>query len=60
VLKERTDVIDRFLQLRERGDVATDQLLNALYLTAFGHEQHPDTRARVLEALLRPLDARTL
>jgi MoxR-like ATPase len=58
VLEERDDVIDRFLQLRERGNVATDQLLNALYLTAFGHQQRPAARERVIEALLRPLDAR--
>ncbi|MEU8080306.1 MoxR family ATPase [Catellatospora citrea] len=51
-------VIQRFLRLRDEGDVATDQLLNALYLTAFGQQQSEATRDRVVEALLRPLDNR--
>jgi MoxR-like ATPase len=52
------EVVQRFLQLRDDGDVATDQLLNALYLTAFSHQQTTATRLRIIETLLRPLDNR--
>jgi MoxR-like ATPase len=51
-------VVQRFLHLRGSGDVATDQLLNALYLTAFSHQQSTATRDRIIETLLRPLDNR--
>lgn len=51
-------VLERFLAARESGAVATDQLLNALFLSAFGDQQSDETRERVLETLLRPLDGR--
>jgi hypothetical protein len=51
------EVLQRFLRLRNDNDIATDQLLNALYLTSFSHQQ-PSTRERIIETLLRPLDNR--
>ena len=56
---EATDeVLQRFLRLRGDGDVATDQLLNALYLSAYSRQQPAATRDRIIESLLRPLDNR--
>jgi MoxR-like ATPase len=52
------DVLQRFLQLRQDADVATDQLLNAIYLSAFSQRQPPASRERIVETLLRPLDNR--
>jgi MoxR-like ATPase len=49
------DVIDRFLEDRRVGDLANDQLLNAIYLAASGGRPSEQTRARLLDALLRPL-----
>jgi MoxR-like ATPase len=36
--KMRADLITEFLNRRERGDLATDQLLNAIYLAKYGAE----------------------
>ena len=49
------DVIERFLEDRRVGDLANDQLLNAIYLAASGGRPPEETRARLLDALLRPL-----
>jgi MoxR-like ATPase len=57
-LDDVEDVLQRFLELRADGDVATDQLLNALYLTTFSYHQNSATRDRIIETLLRPLDNR--
>lgn len=35
---ERDTLIDRFLERRSRGDLSTDQLLNAIYLTRYGFD----------------------
>lgn len=35
---QRDALIDRFLQRRSAGDLATDQLLNAIYLTKYGFD----------------------
>jgi hypothetical protein len=50
------EYIDRFLG-RDAGQVvATDQLLNALFLTQQVAEEERVTRSRLAEMLLRPLD----
>jgi MoxR-like ATPase len=51
------DIIQQFLDSRDRSDLATDQLLNAIYLTTSGIRQPESTRARLRDALLRPLDS---
>ncbi|WP_405822956.1 MoxR family ATPase [Streptomyces sp. NBC_00838] len=55
-LEEGAELIERFLQ-REPGEVvATDQLLNALYVTQRAADDEQITRNRLAEMLLRPLD----
>ncbi|MBA0051543.1 MoxR family ATPase [Streptomyces sp. AJS327] len=55
-LEEGGDLVERFLQ-REPGQlVATDQLLNALYLTQRAPGAERVTRNRLADMLLRPLD----
>jgi MoxR-like ATPase len=49
------DVIERFLDDRRVGDLANDQLLNAIYLASSGGRPPEETRSRLLDALLRPL-----
>lgn len=49
-------IIERFLHRRENGDLATDQLLNAIYLATSGARPPEETRERMSDALLRPLD----
>jgi MoxR-like ATPase len=51
------DLIGDFLARRARGELATDQLLNAIFLATSG-ARPPDTEiGELIEALLRPLDA---
>lgn len=52
------ELLQRFLRLRDDNDIATDQLLNALYLTSFSQQQPSAARQRIIETLLRPLDNR--
>jgi MoxR-like ATPase len=52
---ERDQLIANFVDRREQGDLATDQLLNALYLVTTGVRPPEATRDRLVEALLRPL-----
>lgn len=55
---ERSSVIiEAFLDRRERGDLATDQLLNAIYLATSGSRPGSETRDRLLDRLLRTLDS---
>ena len=55
-LEEGADLVERFLR-REPGQViATDQLLNALFLTQRTSGVERVTRDRLAEMLLRPLD----
>jgi MoxR-like ATPase len=49
------DLVREFLDRRERTDVATDQLLNAIYLVKSGVPPEA-TRERLTDALLRSLD----
>ncbi len=48
-------LIDSFLDLADRGDVATDQLLNAVYLATYGGQLPEELREKLSEVLLRPL-----
>jgi MoxR-like ATPase len=50
-------LIDDFLRRREKGDIATDQLLNAIYLALSGSRPQGETRERLIEKLLRTLDS---
>lgn len=56
VARAHAEIIDRFLTLRTSGDLATDQLLNAIFLashTAHGRE----SRADLADVLLRHLNS---
>jgi MoxR-like ATPase len=53
------DLVRDFVERRERTDVATDQLLNALYMVTAGATPPESTRERLTEALLRGLAAGT-
>lgn len=46
-------LIDKFIERRDRGDLATDQLLNAVYLTLNHVEIHDKTT--IIDAVLRHL-----
>jgi MoxR-like ATPase len=51
------EIIETFLLRREQGDLATDQLLNAIYLATSGSRPQGETRDRLLSRLLRTLDS---
>jgi MoxR-like ATPase len=55
-LSASAPIIERFLRRREDGDIATDQLLNAIYLATSGSRAPEQTRERLEQVLLRPLD----
>lgn len=50
-------IIERFLERRADGDIATDQLLNAVYFATSGARAPSRTRDQVAEELMRPLDS---
>lgn len=50
-------LIEDFLRRRQKGDIATDQLLNAIYLVLSGSRPQRETRDRLTEKLLRTLDS---
>jgi MoxR-like ATPase len=50
-------MIREFLGRRERGDLATDQLLNAIYLAMSGSRPQGETLDRLIDRLLRTLDS---
>jgi MoxR-like ATPase len=52
-----TEVIDEFLERRRRGDLATDQLLNAIYLATSGARAPEQTLRELIEAIMHPLDS---
>jgi MoxR-like ATPase len=54
---ESADLIDQFLNRRDHGDLATDQLLNAVYLSISGSRPPETTLEDLIRAVLRPLDA---
>ncbi len=49
------DLVDEFVDLRERVDLATDQLLNAVYFATSGRQPDPATRKRMVAKLFRGL-----
>ena len=49
------DLMDEFVVLRERVDLATDQLLNAVYFATSGLQPDPATRKRLVAKLFRGL-----
>ncbi len=53
-------IIEAFLERRERGDLATDQLLNAIYLAGSGSRPQGESRDWLLRRLLRTLDSAEL
>ena len=54
-----TTLINAFLKRREQGDLATDQLLNAIYLTTQGVDLNVDSADKegLVEAVLRHLSS---
>lgn len=56
IADQSTEVIQRFLRGRDHGDLATDQLLNAIYLATSGSRPPAETREHLLQRLLRPLN----
>lgn len=53
--EEGRDLLDRFVSHRRDGDLATDQLLNAVYLTSFAARTEAGTRERLASLLMRHL-----
>jgi len=49
-------LIEQFVERRDHGDLATDQLLNAIYLVTSGARLNPTTRERMVTQLFEPLD----
>jgi MoxR-like ATPase len=54
VRAEGADILDRFVDLRSGGDLATDQLLNAIFLTSHALRSHRN-RADLVNLVLRHL-----
>ncbi|WP_405112730.1 MoxR family ATPase [Micromonospora sp. NBC_01405] len=54
---ETADLVELFLSRRERGTLATDQLLNAIYLTVQAPDGGRPDRERLADLVLRQLDA---
>jgi MoxR-like ATPase len=50
------DLLDEFVARRHDGDLASDQLLNAVYLTSYAAREPGADRRRLTELLLRHLD----
>lgn len=48
-------LIEQFLESRDYGDLATDQLLNAIYLVTSGSRPLAETRERMIANLFRPI-----
>ncbi|PRY02701.1 AAA family ATPase [Allonocardiopsis opalescens] len=55
-LSRAEPIIERFLAERRRGEIATDQLLNAVQFAMAGVHVPDGTRSELIEQLLRPLD----
>jgi MoxR-like ATPase len=54
-LTASADLIAEFLQRRSSGELATDQLLNAIFVTMHSDLTHADSRRELADLLLRPL-----
>jgi MoxR-like ATPase len=55
--READDLVARFLARRERGELATDQLLNAVYLTQHAAREKGSDRDHLADIVLRHLSA---
>jgi MoxR-like ATPase len=53
------DLLDEFMARRREGDLAADQLLNAVYLTSYAAREPGADRTRLAQQLLRRLDRLT-
>jgi MoxR-like ATPase len=56
-LTASADLIDQFLRQRSSGELATDQLLNAIFVTMHSDLTRAGSRTELAELLLRPLSA---
>ena len=56
-LDRSAPLIEEFFKLADRGSVATDQFLNALFLVTSGEQPPDEIRKKLPDALLRPLNA---
>jgi hypothetical protein len=54
-LAESAELIDQFLQRRTSAELATDQLLNAIFVTMHSDLTHANSRDELADLLLRPL-----
>jgi len=54
-LAASADLIAQFLQRRTSGELATDQLLNAIFVTMHGDLTHAVSRQELADLLLQPL-----
>ena len=57
VLDGTRHLVEQFVEKRDLGDLATDQLLNAIYIATSGVRPEAATRERLTERLFRPLDS---
>lgn len=53
---ESQDLLNQFITRRREGDLAADQLLNAIYLTSYAAREQGADRNRLAELLMRHLD----
>jgi MoxR-like ATPase len=56
-LTASADLIDQFLQRRSSSELATDQLLNAIFVTMHSDLTHAGSRRELADLLLRPLSS---
>lgn len=56
-LTASADLIDQFLQRRSNSELATDQLLNAIFVTMHSDLTHAGSRRELADLLLRPLSS---
>jgi len=54
-LTASADLIGQFLQRRSSAELATDQLLNAIFVTMHSDLTHANSRSELADLLLRPL-----
>ncbi|MEM9216101.1 MAG: MoxR family ATPase [Cyanobacteria bacterium P01_F01_bin.150] len=55
VLQKAESVIQDFIKRREKGSVASDQLLNAIYLISGNKSPNPDEQDKLINLLLKSL-----
>ncbi|WP_392476088.1 AAA family ATPase [Nostoc sp. C110] len=57
LIKQTDSLITKFLEKRQNGELATDQLLNAVYLVTREHFPKGDTKEKLVEQVLKYLDS---